>query len=289
MAYQQAQLTHKSHPDVVRPPVIGAVFMETLRRQFRPTLYWGIGFAAMAFMVLAIIPDAEFFKLYQQVASALGGFFEGFLGADAAYAATPEGYVSAEFFSWIIFLLVIYAVIAGIRITITDEEDGNLDLVLSLPLPRWQLIVEQFLAYIVLIGVICILAFLGLLSGQLAVDALSVSLFRLFEAALNFMPFAIVVLAMTLFLSTVMRRRSMVTRFASILVVGAYILEFFGRMAGEQSIVHQVSKFSFYHYYDPVAVMQFGWQWGNAGLLLLSSVVLVLLAIWFFNRRDIAV
>ncbi len=289
MTHQQVQAIHEPHPDITRPTAIGAVFMETLRRQFRSTLYWGLGFAAMAFLVLAIIPDAEFFKLYQQVASAVGGFYEGFLGADAAYAATPEGYVSAEFFSWVIFLLVIYAVIAGIRITITDEEDGNLDLVLSLPLPRWQLIVEQLLAYIVLMAFICVLAFLGLLLGQLAVDALNVSLFRLLEAALNFLPFAIVVLAMTLFLSTVMRRRVMVIRLTSILMIAAYILEFIGRMAGEQSIVHQVSKLSFYHYYDPVAVMKFGWQWGNMGVLLSSSLVLALLAIWFFNRRDIAV
>ena len=80
---------------------------------------------------------------------------------DAAQLATPAGFLDFGFFSYMMLVLAAYAVIAGLSVTANEEDRGIMDVLLSLPIPRWRLVVERFLAYALILVLILVLTFLA--------------------------------------------------------------------------------------------------------------------------------
>lgn len=60
---------------------------------------------------------------------------------------TPEGIVAVSFFGKFALLFTAYPVVMGMRVTSNEEDDGILDVLLSLPVARWQVILEKFAAH----------------------------------------------------------------------------------------------------------------------------------------------
>ena len=268
----------------------GAVFIETLRQNWKQVLYWGIGCGAMGFFTISLLPYSGFLEAYQKIIEMLPPqVYQAFLGEDTAFAATPEGYLSGEFFSWIVLMYALYAVIAGLNVSANEEESGTLDVLLSLPLPRGRMMIEKTAAYTLIITGMILLSFLGLWGGELTAHVLTIETSRLAETVFNMLPSVLLVLGFTIFAGTVFRRRSTVGRVGGAIIVGSFFLEFMGGMASPTSLPRAISVISFYHYYDPAGVIQHGINWGNIAILLVVSILLLLVALWRFQRRDLGV
>ncbi|MCB9452184.1 MAG: ABC transporter permease subunit [Anaerolineaceae bacterium] len=268
----------------------GAVFIETLRQNWKQVLYWGIGCGAMGFFTISLLPYSGFLEAYQKIIEMLPPqVYQAFLGEDTAFAATPEGYLSGEFFSWIVLMYALYAVIAGLNVSANEEESGILDVLLSLPLPRWRMVIEKAAAYTLIITGMVFLSFLGLWGGELTAHVLTIETERLAETVFNMLPSVLMVLGFTIFAGTVFRRRSTVARVGGAIIVGSFFLEFMGGMASQASLARAISVISFYHYYDPAGVIQHGFNWGNIAILLVASILLLAAAVWRFQRRDLGV
>ena len=205
-----------------------------------------------------------------------------------ATIATPEGYLSFRYFGFVLIIFAVYSLIAGLNVTASEEEKGILDVVLSLPLPRWRLVLEKVLAYSLLLVGIVLLSFLGLWLGVQSTPAFSIDTMKLLEGSLNILPGALLVLAATTFIATITRRRSQAATIATIFLVASYVLDFLGRTVSE-TFVNSLSALSFFTYYDGGNVMQQGLVWGNVALLLAASILFTGGAIWAFQRRDIGV
>ncbi len=269
--------------------VTGAVFAETLRRKWKNTVYWGCGLAAMAFFVLVFVPNIEFLQAYEQIFDMFPGLYEAFTGEDPSFALTAEGFLTGEFFSWSVLAYAIYAVAAGLNVTMNDEVSGAVDVLLSLPLARWRVIVETTLAYTALLFIMAGLTIMGIWVGDLVVNVLEVSAFRVAETVLTALPPTLLVLSFTVFVATAARRRARVVQLVSLYVVGGFFVEFLARFMGETGWLNTLATLSYYRYYDPGGVIQHGWNWGNTVILLVASALLIAIAIWMYERRDLAV
>lgn len=268
----------------------GAVCMETLRQNWKHILYWGIGCGAMGFFTISLLPYSGFLEAYQKIIALLPPqVYQAFLGEDATFAATPEGYLSGEFFSWIVLLYATYAVIAGMNVTFNEEEAGTLDMLLSLPVPRWRVIVEKTAAYAIILCGMILLSFLGLWGGEVVANVLIIDTTRIAETVLNMLPSALLVLTFTVLIGSIFHRRFIVTRLGGAIIVGSFFVEFMGGMVSKTSPARTLSYLSFYHYYDPAGVIQYGLNWVNIGILIAVALVFVGGAVWFFQRRDLGI
>lgn len=264
----------------------GAVFFETLRRTWRQTLLWGLGLAAMALLIVLILPAMDAMDLAgmlnslpKPILAAVG------LGADMEFALTPEGLIAIGFFGKFALFFIAYPVVMGLRVTASEESDGVMDILLTLPLPRWQVVLEKFAAYLLSIVLLAAIIFGAMWLGTRFVD-LFLNMERLLESVVNLLPTLTFVLAFTTFIGAALRRRQAALVTAFVLV--SYMLDTIGTTA-QGSAAENLRLVSFFSYYNPSGVMQFGLSWLTVAGLLALSALLVGGAVWAFQRRDVGV
>ncbi|MEZ4672472.1 MAG: ABC transporter permease subunit [Anaerolineae bacterium] len=265
----------------------GTVFMETLRRSWRGALYWGLGFGFYALMLMLVVQDANILKQYGEIAKAFPPALMQLFGGDVTALATPEGFLAYGFFGYLLLIFAVYAIMSGLNITANDEDQGILDVVLSLPLARMRLMLEKFLAYTLLTVFIIACAYVGLIAG-LQFSALEVDSSKLLQSTFNMLPSSLLMLAFTALAGALFRRKGTATAVASLFVVGSYFLNFLGE-AASSTVFEPLRQLSFFHYYDHNGVVQHGLSWGNIGILSVVTVVCVAAALWLFERRDVGV
>ena len=235
----------------------GEIFGETLRRGWRGMLSWGVGIGLLGLVQVVILPDTEALQQMTNLLETMPPIVLQMVGvADLEYMATPEGYIALRFFGLTLLILALYAVTSGLNVTANDEERGILNLYLSLPVPRWRILVERTLAYAVMTIGLLVLAFLGLVLGIVITPALAdVRLLRIAESTLNMLPSLLVALTFTVFVASVTRRRGLVLAIAAGYVVGGYFVDTLGAGASS-SIVSGLRGATFYY----LGLTQTAWE-----------------------------
>lgn len=266
----------------------GVVFRETLRRSWQGMLYWGIGLGMLGLITMMIIPNVDALKQITSLMESLPPALIKAMGMeDASQLATPEGFLGGAYFARVILIMAVYAVLAGLNVTANDEDQGILDVVLSLPLPRRQIILEKFAAYALMSTVIVLLGFLGVFLGGVSTN-LGVDTGRLILGNLNILPSTFLMLAFTMFAGTYFRTKGTATAAASLFIVGSYLIDVIGG-AASGTVIADLRVISFFSYLDNSHVMIDGLNVGNVALLLGLTAVLVVASVWFFQRRDVGV
>lgn len=262
-----------------------SIFNETLRRGWRGMIYWGIGLGMLGLVIMIIIPNVAILKQFESLMTSMPALLKALGMEDAAQLATPEGFISAGYFGRVLLILAIYTVLAGLNITANEEDQGIMDVVLALPLPRWRLVLEKFAAYsLMLMGVVS-LGFVGLYVGSIGSN-IQVDGGKLLVSSINVLPSAILMLAFTSFAGTFFRTRNGAGAAAVIFIVASYVVDFIGSAASD-SFIAPLRSISFFAYYDNAHIMQTGLNVPYIALLLGLSFVLVAGSVWFFQRRDI--
>lgn len=268
----------------------GVIFMEILRRSWRQILYWGIGLGLYAIFPFLIIPDQAGLEGYAEVTDTLDpALLRAFGIGDGTSLGTPEGFVGYSFFGFALLILSVFAVIAGLNVSANEEEAGIMDMVLSLPVPRWVVIVEKLLAYTTMIIGILLLSLAGLLVGNaLAAPDMQLETSILIEGIINVLPGTLFVLVFTAFVGTLMRRRATAMAIAGVFVVGSYLLDSIGRAANAE-VTDALRQLSIFAHYDGSNVLSQGMAVGAALVIVVLAVVLSGATMQLFQRRDIAV
>lgn len=264
----------------------GVVFLETLRRHARTMLYWALGVASMAVYIVLVIPDMSTLTKYNDLIKGMPTVLLSALGAsDTVAMGTPAGFLGYSFFGWIMLVLAVYGVISGLDITANDEDRGTLDVLLSLPLPRWRIVIEKFAAYALAVVVIALTSLIVLLWGIRQSPALqTISDGQVIAGTLNFIPSTLLVMAFTAAVAVVVRRRNAAAGIAAVFVIASWFVDTLGRSAPS---LDTVRTFSFFRYYDSMSVVLHGFVIGNVVLLVVIAVLLLAGAVTAFERRDI--
>lgn len=267
----------------------GAVLKEIFRQSWMQMLYWGLGLGLMGFFVVILVPDAAGLQAMKDFLARMPPFLLQAVGVgdDINYMASPEGFITIGFFGKTLTLLAVYPIIMGLRVTIFEEDNGTLDMLLSLPVPRWQVLVEKFLAYTVTLVVIAAMIFAGLGVGALMVDY-DLDIGRLAVTSLNILPSMLLILAFTILVGAVIRGKKMAIGISAAFVMGSFMLNTIGEMA-RGSFAENLRLISFFSYYDSTSVMKHGIVWGNVGLLLVVAALMLGASLWFFQRRDVGI
>ena len=268
--------------------MIGAVFTEMFRRHWKGMMWWGLSIASLAFLDVIIVPSVDALEQMAAMMEALPPFLMQAFGAgDISYLATPEGYLAVQYFSFMLLIFAIYAVMLGLNVTANDEERGTMDVFLSLPIVRWRLALEKLVAFSLLVTGVIVLSFVGMWLGILITPALAtVDMGKILAATLGMIPGSLVILAFTFLVSVILRRRGQAIALASVFIVASYFIDTLGRAAPD-TILAPLRALSLFAYYDGSGVMQYGVSWVNVAVMIAAAIVLTIGGIWFFQRRDV--
>ncbi len=260
------------------------VFRYALTRLRGQILGWGIamfllGLFSASFYGTVVEQQEQILQLLKAYPPELLAFF-----GDASQFATPEGYLSIEYFSFMPIILGIFAVLVGSGLLASDEENGTLDLVLAHPVSRTTLFAGRVLAFAVAALAILAIAWLGLVAvatwGALDVGWSDLALpFLSLYATLMFFG------ALALALSMLLPSRRLAAMTAGFVLVASYFITSLARISKDLATVEKLSPLYYYQSGDAINGLNLGWFVG----LLAAAAVFAGLAWWRFGRRDIRV
>ena len=223
------------------------VFAKTLRDLRRGFLWWSVGLAGMAALMVSVYPavhgNAALNKLVQDYPEALKGFF-GF-GGELDYTTAP-GYLGIELFSFMVPLLLLVAAIAAGSSAIAGEEDrGTLELLLSLPVSRPRVVLEKFSALAVESSGLGLVLWLSLWAGARAVG-MHIAASKLAAATAGAVALAVAYGAIALLVGCATGRRALAIGLTAAAAVAAYLVNSLAPLVTSLESAQKLSPF--YHY-----------------------------------------
>lgn len=267
----------------------GVIFKRAIWDARTGILGWGIGLGLLAMAEVAMFPTIR--TAFSGISDLLDSpLYRAFLGesADAAAFATPEGFLGMYMLAFVPLYLAVYMVLLGLGIVSNDEDRGRLDVLLGTPIPRWQVVAEKFAAVVVITVLVLVLNGLGAQIGVwLTPEMQSITVGRMIEANLAMLPISLVMVALTLFLSSLLRSRALAIGITGAIIIASYFVNNLATIA--QDALGMVRQLSFFNYLSPIETMRNGVMWGDFVIMALIAVVLFGLSLVAFQRRDLAV
>jgi ABC-2 type transport system permease protein len=257
-----------------------ALVSHTIRMQSRSMIIWGAALglysAAMVASFTAIEGSAA--QLNRLMEAYPKGMLETFGITDLG---NPANYLHSQFFGLAPLALSFFPVLALANAIAGAEERGTIDVLLGNPLPRWQLVVGNFLATALSLLGIC--AVVGLLIwGTVTRADVNLSLREITDGVLNLWPITLMFGALALLCSALFHRRALAVSIPAFLLFGMYLIDAIGRASKDLKDWRSASAFYYYG-----SAIEHGIGWTHFGGIILIALALVLLAVLAFRRRDI--
>ena len=261
------------------------LFTKTLRDLRGQILGWGIGAGLLGVMVIFLYPSfkdqtAALSEMLKGYPPALMAFF-----GDFSRMSTYLGWLNIEFYSYGPPILAIFAVVVGTGLIAGEEEKGTLDLLMSHPIRRWRIVTDKFAAFVVATVLIMALIALFFVGSSVMIGETS-QLGRLAVGTMNIVPITLAGGALALMASVLFRSRRLANMVALVVIIGSYFLESLGKTVDALEPYRPIALF---HYYDSSAALFEGIKWGDVGVLLALTALFFVIALFAFQRRDIAV
>ena len=260
------------------------VYLNSMRRYLGQIFGWGLTFGAVALYLLAIYKPLVYQQAQMQsLLKAYGDSFMAFFGGSMDFLS-PGGYMDFGFFSYMVVVAGIFAVIFGAGLLAADEEKGTLDLILAHPISRTGLFWGRLLAFITALICILILTWAGFALG-IPVAGWEISAFKLLLPHISMLAALLVFGALALFLSFILPSRTVAASVAAALLVASYFVTSLVRVNDQLETLNKFSPLKYYQGGRAVA----GLDWENF-LGLVGAALLFFLVAWLlFLRRDIRV
>jgi beta-exotoxin I transport system permease protein len=254
-----------------------SIFLKTLRDLRWQVFWYGLGMALMAALVVYIYPSYKDqfanFDIPEAMRALIGNVDYG----------TGPGFISAEFFSWIPIVVVVFAITSGTGALGSEEANGTLDLLLAQPVSRTRLAVEKLAGLLLSTLLIAAITFLGWLAS-IPFVTIDVSLGDLAVATLNLVPLIVLLQSLACLASVTLSTRGAATGAITAFAVASYFVNYIASLVDAIDPLRYVSVFYYYHGTD---VLTDGLDWGGLALLLGLFAACSLLSVLAFQRREV--
>ena len=261
-----------------------ALILHTLRSRVRSVVIWGVALGLLSLITVAFFPSLEdqgqqLNRLMESYPPEMRDLFGMGEGTDLS---TIEGFLASQVFSFMAPLaLAFFPILASAGAIAGAEERGTIDVLLGNPVPRWQLVVGNFVATAT--STLGIVAILGLFTWVPAVLLdVDLSLEKAAEATLNLWPLCMFFGGLAMLCSAFFHRRVLAIAIPGFVLVATYFINALGESVED---LEDVQPLTVFHYYG--SAIEDGIDWSNFGGVTLAALVLVLLAVLAFGRRDI--
>lgn len=253
------------------------VFWKSLRDLRWQVLWYGAGLALLAALVVFIYPSYSEQLQNFEIPEAL----KGFLG-DAGYT-TPEGFLSAEFFSFAPAVLIIFAIMSATNALGGEEANGTLELLLAQPVSRVRVMIEKMASLVLATVGILLITMAGWLVSVPVIE-LDISYADLLLATIAIAPLVFAFQAIALWATAALPDRKLATGLVTLLAVASYLAAY---LAAVVDVLRPLRWVSLFHYHDGTNALTHGANLDGNAVLLGVTALFSLLAIWAFTQREI--
>ena len=257
---------------------------KTLRDQGRTLVWWALSVVLLVAMYVAIWPSMRDQPALNDFLDQMPEAFRNLFATTGADMSTPIGYLQIELMSFMAPILVIlYAVAAGSSAVAGEESRRTIDLLVTAPVSRRRIVLEKTLAMVV--GTVGLAALLGValvVEGQFADMGLPPG--QVAAAMLHLALLGLVFGAVALAVGCATGQAGLSKAIPAGLAVVTYLVNGLGAMVAWLEPLQRLSPFYQYAAHDP---LRNGLSWAGVVVALATVVVLVVLAVVGFERRDV--
>jgi ABC-2 type transport system permease protein len=260
-----------------------AEFKHTLWRMRGSIIGWGIGLALYGLLMASFYDTIQGIEGIEDFLSNYPPELLAFFG-DMLEITTPAGYLGIYYFSYMTPIIGIFAISAGARLLVGDEESGTLDLVLAHPVSRTALFWGRTLGLMAATALILLVSWLSWVipSASSGLDLTWLEFLRPFVPLL-----AELVLfgTLALLLSMVLPSARMAGMVCGAFLIASFLLLGLANINPDLQPVVELTPLYYYQGGDAIAGIDWTWFAGLVG----AALVFALAAWGLFHRRDIRV
>lgn len=266
---------------------MGVILRVSLSGNARLAIFWWLALSFFGFYAVALVPDARGLQQYGELLESFGALTD-MMGINQQALSSAEGFIGFIYLEYSLLYLSVFAALAGLSVSSGEEESGMLDWQLSLPVSRARFLWERSLAFLILFAAVCFASSLITWLTALFREDLALALVDLLAGALNFLPTLMLVFALTLLISVVIRRRALAIALVGFFIGISFFFNGLGEVAGGAigELMFQLSYFS--HYQSNNALLH-GLDATKMLLTTALTLVFLLLSTLAFQRRDIGI
>jgi ABC-2 type transport system permease protein len=255
-----------------------------IRKRRGAVIWWGVGIAAYLALIIAIAPDLapEFGNLNLQDIP----IYEAFGITESI--SSPANLIGV-YVAFVPLVIATYGVITGTAALVGEEDDGTLETILALPIPRWQIVVAKAIGIaaallgVIVIGFVGYLVAFPLVASELDADF---GLGELFASSIESWPLGLLFAMLSLFLGAYLPRRAVATGVSLAFLIGSYLFNNLAQAAGP---LENARPFLPFYYSQSGDVLQGNWDWGLFLVPVGIAMLFLGLAILSFQRRNVTV
>ena len=256
---------------------------KSLKEQRRSIVGWGIGLALVALMYASVFPSiVASAAALQEYIRKLPEAFRALIGSEDY--TSPAGYLRTEFFAMMgPILFLVFSIGAGSRALAGEEEAQTLDLLLSTPVRRHEVVRAKWIAIVATAVALAAVSFVAIeLFGR--PFGLSVGVLGLAQMCLMLALLGIAFGSISLAVGAVTGRRAVANAVAGAVAVAAFILNALGPSVDWLRPLRPASPIRWYMEPDPLLT-----HLSVVSVLVLVGIAAAGFAVaWIgFERRDL--
>ena len=267
--------------------MIGSIFRGCLHNNTRVTIYWSLAISFFGFYAVAIAPDNAGVQQYATLLDSFGPVST-VMGVSQGVLSSSRSFVTFIYLDYTFLYFSFFALISAISVFAGEEEHGILDWQLSLPVPRIRFLWERSFAFLIIFAIVSLSSGVVTWASAFLNDNVSLEFFAILSGSLNFLPTLMLVYAITLLISVLVRRRNTAIMLAGIFVVVSYFFNGMGELAGG-SIGDFMRQISYFYHYQRGNVLIEGLNPANILSISAVAVLSLILTSFAFQRRDIGI
>ena len=261
------------------------LLLQELRFRRGAIIGWGLGLCFFPVVYVGLYPSfadqmENFYKILDlPIYKAMG-----------ISMASFEGYMASTVTNLVPVIMAIYAVINGTGTLAGEEDSGRLETIVTLPIPRWQIVAVKAIALgmalVLIVSIAAAGAALTLLTILDQVET-NVTVVDVFLALLSVWPLVMAFGMISLFLGAFSPSRRIAGTVATVVVIASYLGS---NLTGMIDSLKSIESLFLFHFYEATAesLVQ-GQKLGNMLILLGVALAALGLAVLFFQRRNITV
>ena len=212
--------------------------------------------------------------------------YAGFTGGRNISMLEAKGFITLEFFSWWWMLSGLFIAYLSVSIIASDFENKRMDVMFSTPISRRRYLLEKFSAMSIIALFIIMVAIAGLAGGLANINALNeFSAEAVFLSLIGCLPFLMVIAAVGILTAVLFQKVRVGMGITFAFVFAEFFLYTFGSFSKSLEWMKTISIFKYWDYSSVIIDDLF--KAGDFVILTLLAIILIIIGIWVFEKKDI--
>ncbi len=268
--------------------MLRSVYGETLWSRRAGLLWYSLGMAFLVGITVGVYPTVRegadtFTQLMESMPQGMMSFFG---SSDIAELLAPAGFINSRVNASIgAIVLAVYAISLGTGAIAGEEDRRTMDLVLATPMSRSRIVLQRFAAMVTLVAAVAAVVFIVMAIGNPMVD-LGFSLGNMIASNLGLALLALVFGSLALAVGGLTGRRGVTIGVAAGVTVASFFINGLAELVDWLQGPQKFTPFYWLQRSDPLSE---GFALGDTVLMLAVIGAFLAIAIWGFERRDVAV